>query len=741
MAFLNSIWLWGSLAAAGVSVPIIIHLLNRFKHRTVNQPAMDLLRRALIVRSRQVRLEDLLLLLLRCLALLLLASALSRPTLRGQSAQLLGGPRQIGAVVAIDASYSMNHRGVASRFDRARDRARDLFASFEPGYPVTLMLMADQPRVLLRNVGFDRQRFIAALDEAEPAPEGLALERNLEQIETIVEELKTPVREVYLVTDAQARTWRSLSDTARQSLVNLDEQANILFYRVGSEGAENLTLSRFDLASGTLRQGTTARYVAVVTNHGQLPVTDAAVTLEVDGQPVDRRPLDPVQPGQTVSLPLFVRFEGAGTTRLTARLSADALETDNQRHAVASVRTLVRVLVVDGDPSDRPYESETDFLVAALQPGRRGADGGALQVHRVNWLDLPAQQLGDFDVVMLANVVDLHPEQLNTLTAWVEAGGGLMLFVGDNVNPRVFNARMSRGDQPLSPIAFDRLVEATGERRRGWSMASASREHRLAGLLAGLPADLVESARLRRYLAGELTDGATALWTIAGTRTPVLAERPLGRGRVIAFASTADRAWSDMPVFPMFPMLLHETVTHLTSPAYERQLRVNQSLAIPLPRRPIGGEASVAGPDGGTTALAVIERDDRPIVELEATPQPGFYAVHYEQGAAPLTVAVNVDALEGATATLEAAGVASAMQGLNVAVIEPGDAAASAIAEARVGRELWRELLIAALAVLLIESLLARWFSTRMRRGQMDREQLLPTRGHGVSLGSTTRAA
>jgi len=740
MAFLNSIWLWGSLAAAGVAVPIIIHLLNRYKHRTVPWAAMELLRKALVVRSRQVRLEDLLLLLLRCLALLLLALALSRPTLRGQSAQLFGGPRQVGVVIAVDASYSMNHRGVSSRFDRAKDRVRDLLATLESGYPVTLMLMGDQPEVLLRNVGFDRDRFIEALDEAQPLPEGLALEPNLEQIESIVEELKTPVREVYLVTDGQALTWRSLTDTARQSLMNLDQQANVLLCRVASEGAANLTLNRFDLASGTLRQGTTARYVAVVTNHGESPVTDAAVTLEVDGQAVDRRPLGLVQPGQTASLPLFVRFEGSGGTRLTARLSGDALTTDNQRHAVAYVRTLVRVLVVDGDPSDQPYESETDFLVAALQPSQRGG-GAALQVNRINWLDLPNHRLGDYDVVMMANVVDIHPEQLAGLTEWVKAGGGLMLFVGDNVDPRVFNARLNRGRQPLSPLAFDRLVEATGEQRRGWSMQAAERDHRLAGVLAGLPADLVESARLRKYLAGELTEGATALWRLAGTRTPVLAERTVGRGRVIVFAATADRAWTDIPVFPMFPMLLHEAVTHLTSPAYERQLTVNEALMMSLPRRPLGGEVAVTTPDGRIETVAVTERDGRPIVELESTAAPGFYEIAYADDAPRLTVAVNVDPLEGAAATLDRAATASALAGLNIAMIDPGDDMRTMVAEARVGRELWKELLIAALLLLLAESLLARWFSMRMRKGGLDREQLLPTRGRGVSLGSTNRAA
>ena len=72
MNFLNSPALWGILGAIGVAVPIIIHLLHQRHRRRTDWAAMELLRRALVVRSGQVKLEDLLILLLRCLVVRLL---------------------------------------------------------------------------------------------------------------------------------------------------------------------------------------------------------------------------------------------------------------------------------------------------------------------------------------------------------------------------------------------------------------------------------------------------------------------------------------------------------------------------------------------------------------------------------------------------------------------------------------------------------------------------------------------
>src|SRR3954449_12412464 len=100
MNFLNGPLLWGSLAAAGISVPIIIHLLNKLRHRQTDWAAMEFLRKALLVRSRRIRMEDILLLIVRCAALALVAFALLRPTLSGASAKLLGGG-QSGVLIAL----------------------------------------------------------------------------------------------------------------------------------------------------------------------------------------------------------------------------------------------------------------------------------------------------------------------------------------------------------------------------------------------------------------------------------------------------------------------------------------------------------------------------------------------------------------------------------------------------------------------------------------------------------------
>ena len=76
--FLNPWMLLGSLAVAS---PILIHLLNKRRFKIVEWAAMDFLFEAEKKNKRRVQIENMILLLLRCLAMLLIAFMLARPFL------------------------------------------------------------------------------------------------------------------------------------------------------------------------------------------------------------------------------------------------------------------------------------------------------------------------------------------------------------------------------------------------------------------------------------------------------------------------------------------------------------------------------------------------------------------------------------------------------------------------------------------------------------------------------------
>ncbi len=722
MGFLNAGLLLGML---GISVPILIHLLNRFRFRRIDWAAMELLRRAVLTRSRQIRLEDLLLLILRCAVILLLALSLARPTITASGAKWFGGEARIGAVIAIDASYSMAHRpGQRSRFDHALQIVEVVESTLEPGDTISLVLMGQKSHILLRNVTYNEGRFKEALAEAAPLPEGLNLDVCLDELAELVREMKAPVRECYCITDAQTVTWRELSDPARLSLEAIDQAATAFFVPTGVGGVENLALTSFARTSGALRKGSLARFVAEIRNCGARP-QDAAVILYAGNEAVDQRSVSAIRPGTTRAVDLYARFQEVGSVTLRARLARragaerdtfDALAVDNARHAVAHVPEEVRILCVDGDASDRPEESETHFLKRALAPWRYLSAEvlpSALSVDVVPYLELGTKAIEAYDLVVLANVRDIRTAHIEAIAQLVEEGGALVIFLGDTVDAGLLNGRLKREETSLLPAELGAVVTAPGE--EGFALEIADRGHPLAKAISSLPAELLNQARVKKLVQATPVPGARVILKVGGTGAPLLLEREIGFGRVVLMTSTADRAWTNLPAHPIFPILVHETITLATRRPFERQFMVNEPLVAVIPGQIPDTSAAFRDPEGQESSVRVTQKETMRVAELSRQTAPGFYEVVLASVGNPIRLAVNVDTRESDVMNLSGVELQAALSGLPLTIRSEDQDLAAVIRESRVGREFWRVLMLLALAVFAVEGMLARRFSRRMR--------------------------
>lgn len=719
MGFLNP---WMLLGMAGVAAPLIIHLLNRFRRREVDWAAMELLRSAMVERSRQVQLEDLLLLILRCLAVLLIAFAMSRPTLP-VGGSFMGGA-DVGVVVAIDASYSTAHRsGVEDRFSRAIRQTQDILRTVTPGTPVTVVLMGDRPQTLYRNMGYEEHRLNKILQEARPLPERLNLDRSLEQVSALVDELKAPQKECYLVSDSQGLTWGRPSDSARRWMQDLGQKSRLYYVGIGAEGSENVALTRLEMVSGSTRRGRIGRYVAEVQNTGRQPQTAVEVTLLLNDRPVDRRVIETLGAGERRSVPLFARFESAGAMRIVAKLGPDSLTTDNERYAAAAVREQVRVLLVDGGGllGGRLGQNSTDFLARALQP-KSGDVSNSLKVETVSWTEVSASRLAEYDVVVLVNLADIRHELAGALRQFVTQGGGLVVFPGDKLSePGLLNAKLADKDAPLLPARFTertRRKAPGGRAASSWSLAPMA-EHRLSNLMLLMPAQLLGEARVEQLYKVEPLDGAVGLIKTAEDDLPILLEKTVGRGKVLQFTTSADRTWANLAIHPLFPMLVNEAVAWMTTPNEGSSFQVGEPLVIATPANTTAVSVNLRNPQGKIDVLSLQTPDanGRRVARFEEPTSPGFYEADLGMGESKL-LAVNVDSAESEIAPLAGEALAEALATLPITLLNGGGDLAQRIREHRIGKELWRYLLLLALAVLAAEQWLAHRFGRRLSAQQ-----------------------
>ncbi|HIL54515.1 MAG TPA: VWA domain-containing protein, partial [Verrucomicrobia bacterium] len=687
--------------------------LNRQKVKRTDWAAMQFLNRNVRVRSRQLRLKDIILLCLRCLAILLLVAALAKPSWR-DGASWIPGETRAGVVIGIDASFSMEHGGEnTTRFDRALNQVEVISEHIHPGDPVSVILLGGEDEVLIHNMAFDRERFNDLLQEAKATPAGLDLDGVPKRLKVLVEDMEALQKEVYFITDVQARDWRRSSARFQEALADLRNDAEVFLVPLPGSPA-NLAVTDLDLVSGVLRKGTTARYHATVRNCGTEPVSNIEVQCRVEGVQIDTKTIPLITAGSSETVSLFVPFHNAGPTRITAEISGDLLPTDNVRRVVAVVRDRVSVLCVDGSDGDAGR-----LIVASLLARGDGAQDEDYVVRSVPWLSLPSQPLDDVDVIVLADVPEITPEQVTQFSRHVREGGGLVWFAGENVKSAVWNERSASGPNPLLPAKLGPPVDASTSHGAGRPLDPAMPDHSVCLPLRSLPEDLFSETRFLTRLDVEPAPSSFPVLSLAGSGAPILLEHSLGRGQVFMFTTSAETSWNNMAQTPVFPMLMQQIVTYLAGREFEPPRVVGDSLSLSYVEQPDASDAVFDTPSKESITVPVREHRNQFVALLENAKEAGFYEARVSVQAPGMPVAVNVDPRESDVTSLTASELNKNLKGTNVTVATSEAELAAAIETSRTGRSSWRQFMIAGLIFLLVESLLA----DRLRKGKRSRSK------------------
>ncbi|MAF22760.1 MAG: hypothetical protein CMP26_09205 [Roseibacillus sp.] len=712
MGALNSVGLWTIIGLLGVAVPIIIHLLYRKHRRQTDWAAMELLRKALVTRSGQVKIEDLLILVLRCLALALLALALMRITLDSNSAI---GEKRIGMVVAIDASYSMNH-GEFSRFKSAVAKAEEILKqTAKEGDPVSIVLMSSRPEILLRSARYDPvqvETILKALNSA--GPNSLNLETNIELLDELVAELKTPAKEVFLITDSQEMDWAELPPAALNSLENLQENANVFVIPAVTEGEDNLAIESLNYTWGSLRKSGEARFTALVRNTGRSSDESAILEFFIDDTRTKRVAVGSLAAGESRPIEFTTQFDKAGNVRLRAELvNNDGLADDNVRYAVAQIRPGIRVLLLEGDIENVVGNRSGGYYAkVALSPQDSDEEEGVI-VNEIDPADFALEKLKDYDVVVMNNVLTVSPSSAKRLKRFVSEGGGLIVFAGDRVEASAYNQSLGAAGEGILPAELGEV--SSSETEEGWTMEAAKSDHLLARLTARYPEKLLDAIRITKQFEATPTENSEVLIT-SQSGNPVLLSRSTGSGTVLLFTTSASKRWNNLPREPLYAILLQQAVTMLTSNPDRLQLTVGNDASLLLTKREAGEFVDLLRPDTKEPEeIRVIQNGDQLAAPVSLTKR-GIYEIKAEEGKPGVAIAANVNASESNVRIVESAALSNTLDSTGVQVLNREGSPSKAIKDARRGSELSQRLLLAALIVFILQSILARRFTNRINR-------------------------
>ena len=676
MSFLAPALLAGLLA---IAIPIVVHLVQRERRTVLAFPSLMFLRRIpnQSVRRRAIRHWPLL--ALRILAFALIAIAFARPFFAGSVAPVAatGGTREV--VVLLDRSASMGYGG---HWARAQDAARRVVQGLAPGDRASLVFFAGDVEVAAR-ADSGRAALVAAVDRARPGPGLTRFGPALRAAAGLLDASSASRKEIVLVSDFQKSGWDPAQDARLPPGISLTPVS------VAEQTTTNAAVAAMTFVQQPAAKGVLVTASARVMNYAATPVANREITLSVDGHRVDSRRVS-VGPG-TAGVVTFTPFVvGGQQARVMATLAADNLPADDLFNAVVTAGGRVPVLIVE---SINPAPDASLYLDRAL--GVAAAPGFDTQVIRAD--RVRPEDIASAAVIVLNDTRVPSGAAGRALASAVNAGTGLFVLLGERSD-------WSSSDPDLLPGRLGPAVDRSGT--SGGTLGSIDFSHPVFEIFSSPRSGDLTAARIFRYRT--LTAAAQVLARFDDGGVAV-AERKVGSGLVLAWTSTLDSYWNDVPLKPIFVPLIHQVMRHLGRYVEPRPWYTVGDAYDPADAPPAASSSRQAG-SGSFTAVSPSGRVVEPLAGSGRRTVPLGEAGFYEIRAVGAAGQSDVVAVNGATAESDLSPLDPAA--LTANVVPTGGAAGTAarvmtVEEGEHRQSLWWYLLAVGLLLLVVEAAVA----------------------------------
>ncbi len=689
-SFVTPAFVVAGLALAGI--PILIHILNRRRFKTLDWAAMEFLLRAMRKNRRRIQFEQWLLLATRCLVFALLGFALARPFgCQGSGVASALGQRSGMHVFVIDNSYSMayqaNRPEAKTHLDQARRLAIGLVDRLGAGGESAAVIVAGQPAAVVVHKSTDLEGVRSAIERIEQSASGTDLAGALELALQIGRDNSTEPRlSLYLFTDATRSAWEGSSAAAlEQAGRELASIYRFTHFNLGRNEQWNHAALDVRPVNNLVTTKLPPEFVANVKGYG--PGPESHLIWKLDDRPLSGGgtiALDPATPEQLQSQVSF-RTGGAHTLSVTLH-GDDRLPIDDVRHRVLDVAAEMKVLIVEGERGINPLGGSATFLELALAPLKEagsnnsgGRTNSYVQPETISDLELGNRVLHDYRAVILAGVGQIQPAQADQLQRFVNDGGMLMLFMGESVSGDNYNATLL--PRRLLPGPMTRRVSVASDQhgylfdfrpRNPHPLLNAFRDEAKSGLntaqvFAYWQVDVAPDAKVERVLDYLPREGApmTGEASSASQRDPAITVHSVGSGRVVFFSTTANPDWTTLPVKTAYVTLMHELLAgSVSTPDRWLNLSVGEALEVPSSVK-LTIAPELTDPAGKTVVLTqATTSEGSAAYRSEALSLPGLYKL--STGVAEYPVAVNPPADEADIRTLNNETLRAALGGIGM---------------------------------------------------------------------------
>lgn len=536
-----------------IAVPLLIYLLNIRKPKKVRFSTLTFFETLKSTALKRIKLKRWLLLALRCLAIVAMVIAASRPFIPPDLGWGVGNEPKAVAIL-IDNGPAMDQISPEGPyFENALNIADALvnLAGQNDRYTIDVSY-GESLSVPLLYAGSAR----TSLLHANIVNAGNYTADRLEALVNRLNEANEPNKIIYLITD--------LRDAVIRELEKLDEGFfdDIFFKVIRVDGAEtvNFGFESVELEKSGSEISGDLQMRVVVRNYSNRMAGNSFITLYLDDELISQQgfSIDPRTTGEFV-------FDVPVTDRryMSAELllEGDDLEFDNRYFAGIQLPDRREILTISDEGGTGSNGTFTSYLRPMLEIA--GEEGGRFNVDFVRIDDLDISNIVNYDAIVLDGLRSIPDFLGQSLIDHIQNGAGLLFLPTADGQLNNYNRFL----RSAGSVIFTDVIG---------NYASFNSIDRMAIPTDGHPVletifDRREDEQLRLnvpeifYYYAIQSTGRVGDFSVLDTRTgnPLLFETRAGRGRIIVSAIGSDPGWSNFPVKPFFAPLFYRTVDYL----------------------------------------------------------------------------------------------------------------------------------------------------------------------------------
>ncbi len=707
MIFLNPLFLVGLGAAA---IPIIIHLLNLRKVRTIEFSTLTFLKELQRTQIRRIKLRQLILLILRTLLIIFIVLAFSRPAIQ-TAGGAIGADANTTAAILLDNSASMDvYNEHGNVFRQATDLALGTIDLLADGDNVILLRQSDLPDATTATATADRSRVRTILRETQPQPVHRNFNQGIIQAHTLLQESPHLNRELYIITDMQASHWTT-DDIEVTHL--FDDSYRAFVIPVPVDQFNNAGIHDVSFRSSLFEAGKPLTVDVEIRNYSENDLDNHLASVYLDEQRVAQKSID-IQAESASVIEFTITPEQPGIIEGFIELEDDDLAIDNMYYFTIAIPEQLNVLLV------APTRDDVRYIETAL--AARGDETGGASAIRTNFVsadNIAAEDLSEYQSVIAINVPSFSDAQADRITRYVEQGGGFILFPGDNIDIQNYNRGLLA---KLQLPDIQNISGREGEQTGTLVFEQVDYDHPIFQDIfeerlreRAVTEERIESPRIRRSIeTGSLQTIDTPVITLSnGQEFLISGQRQ--NGTVLMYSIHPAMQWSDFPVRGIFVPLIHRSLLYATAMDHDNDRFIagdDVTISIPATEEGIQADHILVAPDGTEERIQPQHLAAAGVLQFsfDTIEQTGLYRIQRDA----ITVrafAVNVNPGESTSERTDKEMVEERLGefGLeNIYFIVQDDDIATIVQESRYGQELWKLFALLAFLMALVETIVAR---------------------------------